>query len=167
MISSDPRVPFLVLGPFGTGKTLILAAATSALLCNPRNHILVCTHQHQCANSIYHILVAQKYSTNPDAIMRLVPNEDIAQYIEGDGVVLMKDFKISDISQKRVVITTFLTAINLKQSMNQSSQSLIFSHFLIDEGAQTREPDALGAFAVVKKETKIVIVGDNQQVRFQ
>ena len=165
MISSDPRVPFLVLGPFGTGKTHILAAAASALLSNRENHILVCTHQHQCANSIYNILVAQKYATDPNAVMRLVPNEQTARFIEGDGVVLMKDFKISDVFQKRVVITTFLTATNIKQSMDQSSQSLIFSHILIDEGAQTREPEALGALAVVKKETKIVIVGDNRQVR--
>ena len=82
----------------------------------------------------------------------------------GDGVVLMKDFQMSDICQKRVIITTFLTATNLKQSMEQSSQPVVFSHILIDEGAQTREPEALGALAVVKQETKIVIVGDNQQV---
>ena len=35
MISSDPKVPFLVIGAFGTGKTHILAAAASALLCDP------------------------------------------------------------------------------------------------------------------------------------
>ena len=82
MISSDPKVPFLVMGPFGTGKTHILAAAVSALLCNPENRILVCTHQHQCANSIYRSL-QQMYS---NTVMRLVPNEKATNFIDGRGV---------------------------------------------------------------------------------
>ena len=159
MISSDPRIPFLVLGPFGTGKTHILAAAVSALLCNLRNHILVCTHLNQCADSIY----GRLSTTYSSAIMRLVPNEDAARHVQGSGVVLMKNVKISDILQKRVIVTTFLTAKNLKQ-FETPSQPLIFSHILIDEGAQTREPEALGALALAKQETKIVIVGDNKQV---
>ena len=161
MISSDPRIPFLVLGPFGTGKTHILAAAVSALLCNPRNHILVCTHQNQCADSIY-VRLSTIYSS---AIMRLVPkfNADAARHVQGSGVVSMKNVKISDILQKRVIVTTFLTAKNLKQ-FEIPSQPLTFSHILIDEGAQTREPEALGALALAKQETKIVIVGDNKQV---
>ena len=165
MVYSDPRVPFLVLGPFGTGKTHILAAAVSALLCNPENRILVCTHQNQCANSIYHSLHnhSQKYS---NTIMRLVPNQQAAIYIRGghEGVVLMKDVQISDIYQKRVIVTTFLTATNLRQKEAMCGKPLIFSHILIDEGAQTREPEALGALAVTKQDTKVVIVGDNKQV---
>ena len=166
MISSDPRVPFLVLGPFGTGKTHILAAAVSALLRNPENRILVCTHQNQSANSIYHSLLyhSREYS---HTIMRLVPNEQAALYISRgrEGVVLMRDVEISDILyQKRVIVTTFLTATHLKQKEAFIHKPLIFSHILIDEGAQTREPEAIGALAVAKPETKVVIVGDNKQV---
>ena len=164
MTSSDPRVPFVVLGPFGTGKTHILAAAVAALLCNRQNHILVCTHQNQCANSIYESL--QKFSPQySNVIMRLVPNQQAASYIHGEGVVLMKYLDISSLNEKRIIITTFLTAKNLK-SFETSSQTLKFSHILIDEGAQTREPEAIGALAVAKPETKIVIVGDNKQVGF-
>ena len=161
MISSDPRVPFLVLGPFGTGKTHILAAAVSALLCDPNSHILVCTYQHQCANSIYKLLISKHKN-----IMRLVPNMQGIKYTEREalGVKLLRDVKVHDILQKRVIVTTFLTATNLKQQEYQSHQRLRFSHILIDEGAQAREPESLGALAVVKKETKIVIVGDNKQV---
>lgn len=162
MTSSDLRVPFLVLGPFGTGKTHILAAAVAVLLCNPQNRILVCTHQHQCANSIYHNLhkFSHQYSNH---IMRLVPNEQAADFVRGEGVVLMKNLNTSKINEKRVIITTFLTATNLK-SFETPSEPLTFSHVLIDEGAQAREPEAIGALAVAKQETKIVIVGDNKQV---
>ena len=163
MISSDPRVPFLVLGPYGTGKTHILKAAVSALLCNPHNKILVCTHQHQCANGIYETL----FEKHPNDIIRLVPNENAISHIQESkhgGVVLMKNPRYCNIIfRKRVVITTFLTATNLCQ-LDTMGRPLTFSHILIDEGAQTREPEALGALSVVKQETKIVIVGDNKQV---
>ena len=163
MISSDPRVPFLVLGPFGTGKTHILVAAVSALLCNLDlgKHILICTHQHQCANSIYQEL----YRKYPNDILRLIPNQQALRYIHmgQQGVLLMKEVRDRTFHE-RVVVTTFLTATNLHEMRDTSNCPMTFSHILIDEGAQTREPEALGALAVVKPETKIVIVGDNRQV---
>ena len=163
MISSNPRVPFLVLGPFGTGKTRLLAAAASALVCDPKSHVLVCTYQHQCADSIYGILF-QKYNLK---VMRLVPSERIANKIEHGkgGIMLMRDVRPADIAKKRVVVTTFLTATNLRQKEIKHQQNLHFTHILIDEGAQAREPESLGALAVVKEDTKIVIVGDHKQVR--
>ena len=163
MISSDPRVPFLVLGPFGTGKTRILAAAASALLCDPKSHILICTYQHQCANSIYKML----YKIYHSKIMRLVPSQRIANKVcyGEDGVALIGQVRVKDMVKKRVVVTTFLTATNLQVLEIKSNEHLYFSHILIDEGAQAREPESLGALAVVKEETKIVIVGDHKQVR--
>ena len=162
MISYNPQLPFLVMGPFGTGKTHVLAAAISALLCNPQNHILVCTHQNQCADSIYRSLQTHSMM-HSKAAMRLVPNEDAARHIQGGCVRLMRNVTASELTQKRVIVTTFLTALNLKQ-FETNNQALAFSHILIDEGAQSREPEALGALAVANKETKIVIVGDNKQV---
>ena len=163
MISSDARVPFLVLGPFGTGKTQILVAAVSALLCDPKSHILVCTYQHQCANYIYKYLI----SKNHKRVMRLVPKMQGGRYTKREylGVIQMKDVTIHDLVKSKVIVTTFLTATNLR-NFETDHQSLHFSHILIDEGAQAREPESVGALAVVKKETKVVIVGDNKQVSF-
>ena len=162
MISTDSRVPFLVRGAFGTGKTRIIAAFASALLCDPSSHILICTYQHQCADSIYTLLY-KKYRSK---IMRLVPNPQIARFIQygQDGVELISRVKLAKIERKRVIVTTFLTATNLRQLEIDSHKQLYFSHILIDEGAQAREPESLGALAVVKPETKIVIVGDHKQV---
>ena len=164
MISSDPKVPFLVLGPFGTGKTHILVAAVSALLCDRYSRILICTHLHQCANNIYTSL----YRKYHNKIMRLVPNEQVARHVQygQDGVALMNRVKLADIARKQVVVTTFLTATNLRKK-EINGEWLEFSHILIDEGAQAREPESLGALAVVKPETKIVIVGDHKQVSLQ
>ena len=174
MISSDPRVPFLVIGPFGTGKTRILAAAVSALLCDPKSRILVCTNQHQCANSIYKIL----FNNYCHCMMRLVPNQQAAKGVRNDimdhiatkqitnkqlGVYLPHEASFDVMLKKKVIVTTFLTATNLKKK-ERRNQQLHFSHILIDEGAQAREAESLGALAVVKEETKVVIVGDHKQV---
>ena len=163
MISSNPRVPFLVLGPFGTGKTHLLAAAASVLVCDPKSRVLVCTYQHQCANSIYDILF-KKYTQR---VMRLVPSETIAEYVKcgKSGIMLMRDVTPADIAKKSVTITTFLTATNLHQKEIKHRQNLHFTHILIDEGAQAREPELYGALAIAKEDTKIVIVGDHKQVK--
>ena len=97
--------------------------------------------------------------------MRLVPNDQVSGQIHKgkDGVALINNITITDIIKKRVVVTTFLTATNLKQK-EIYGQQLEFSHILIDEGGQAREPESIGALAVVKEETKIVIVGDHMQV---
>ena len=163
MISSNPKLPFLVWGPFGTGKTHVLAAAVSALFCDRHNHILVCAHQHLCADSIYRSLQTHYQSVSRHAI-RLVPNEIKAnqvQVYEGGLVMSTTNITIADLKKNAVVVTTFLTALNLK---HLDCTGLHFSHIIIDEGAQSREPEALGALGVAAEDTKIVIVGDNKQV---
>ena len=66
----------------------------------------------------------------------------------------MSQVRINDLARKRVVVTTFLTATNLKRLEVNSPRQLYFSHILIDEGAQAREPESLGALAVVKEQNK-------------
>jgi len=47
----DSSVPFLVTGPFGTGKTRLLAAAAVKFLENPQNRVLICTSHLQSADA--------------------------------------------------------------------------------------------------------------------
>ena len=165
MISSNPNLPYLVLGPFGTGKTHVLAAAVSVLFRNHHNHILVCTHQNQCADSIYRSLQELSGNVAKHAI-RLVPTMEAARQVrihDGGCIILMRDVSASILNENAVVVTTFQTALNLK-GLESPGNSLEFTHILIDEGAQSREPEAIGALAIATKYTKIVIVGDNKQV---
>ena len=59
-----------------------------------------------------------------------------------------------------VVVTTFLTAHNIQSVVGKN----VFTHILIDEGAQTREPETIAPLSMANGCTKIVIAGDNQQV---
>ena len=59
-----------------------------------------------------------------------------------------------------VVVTTFLTAL----SVNQTVGSNFFTHILLDEAAQVREPEAVGPLCMANQNTRIVIAGDDRQV---
>jgi len=41
-----------------------------------------------------------------------------------------------------------------------------FTHILLDEGAQTREPEVIAPLSMAGKNTKIVIAGDQNQAGF-
>lgn len=64
-----------------------------------------------------------------------------------------------------MVVTTFLTALYLKDKVNKEGTALKFTHIIIDEGAQSREPEALGAVVLATSSTCLIVAGDNQQVR--
>ena len=66
-----------------------------------------------------------------------------------------------DLLQSRLVVTTFLSTIRL-----HSYKPLPYTHILIDEGAQSREPEAVAPLGLADKHTKIVIAGDHMQVYF-
>ena len=44
--------PVLLIGPFGTGKTLTLAKSVISLLSEPSNRILICTHSNRSVFNI-------------------------------------------------------------------------------------------------------------------
>ena len=160
ILNTRPEVPHLVLGPFGTGKTHLVVAAVLNLLQNSANRVLVCTHLNKGADSIYSKLQETEKRNTNTSVLRLVPGTHTkVNILPGGKIMGPKEVNIHILQPFRAIITTFLTALNL------GSKQLNFTHILIDEGAQSREAEALGAFVVARSSTKVVIVGDNKQVR--
>jgi len=58
-------------------------------------------------------------------------------------------------------VTTFINTQQLLQLRVRP-----FTHILIDEGAQSREPEAVAPLSLADKHTKIVIAGDHMQVKY-
>ena len=168
MLSCETQAPYLLLGPFGTGKTYVLAAFIEQLLMSgSRNRILICTHQDTGADKLYRSL-----QENIDGIhlqaLRLVPDafetrRNFALLQPYSCKAVCQD-EVQHLTQWKVIVTTFLTAITIKDKLIKEKASLHFSHIVIDEGAQSREPEALGALALAKQNTRIVIAGDHRQV---
>ena len=167
MLSCNPDAPYLVLGPFGTGKTHILAAAIVKLLEDPSNKLLVCTHHNRCANGLYKTLqksIGMDQTFNE--VICLVPTEDaLKQDIpEPYSCGIASKLTMGEIAYWPAFITTFITALHLREVEDRNQTCFAFTHILIDEGAQSREPEAMGALVMANSSTRIVVVGDNQQV---
>lgn len=156
ILNCSPEAPVLVTGPFGTGKTRLLAqAAYEILKKSPNNRVLVCAHHQASADTFVEILGEAIESCE---MIRVIPNDshhsptrnrydhlfvpkhDLPHSLEDSGI--------------RLVITTLGTLVYRSK----------FSHILIDEGAQTREPETIGAFRFAHKWTKIIVAGDHMQV---
>ena len=168
MLSCNPGAPCLVLGPFGTGKTHVLAAAIGKLLEDPSNKLLVCTHLNRCADGLYKTL--QKHIGFPQTlgqVVRLVPNEEGLRHLripEPYSCRVANIDAMTDINYWPAIVTTFITALHLKEMAAGQGMVFNFTHIFIDEGAQSREPEALGALVMAESSTRIVVVGDHQQV---
>ena len=159
MLSCESAAPYLLLGPFGTGKTYLLAAVVTKLIDSRRmqNRILVCTHRRRGADCIYKTLQEKRIRK----VFRMVGGAEEAERLKwfGTSAVTPQDTAAANFS---VLVTTFGVAGNLVESVREGL--ICFSHILIDEGAQCPEPEALGALVLAKDSTKVIIVGDNQQV---
>ena len=162
MMACDNSAPFLLTGPFGTGKTRVLAAAAINFLKNHNNRVLICTSHLQSADAYIDKYFGPMVKNN-EMPRNLTPVRLVGKDYKyhGDYYYLVKTIHDrNEIIRSSLIVTTFLTApqlINLKMKH--------FTHILIDEGAQTREPEAVAPLGLANNSTKIVIAGDHLQVR--
>ena len=161
--------PFLLSGPFGTGKTYILAAAAHCFFKQGREdhsfvRIFVGTQQHVAAQKFLECFVDIMLPHDDIDIARVVPDSyhmkssDMKEY-----TWTASDFRSSLASFKRqhlcLVIATCMTSMQLGRLLPGS-----FTHLLLDEGANLREPEGIIPLQLADPNTKIVIAGDHHQV---
>lgn len=124
--------------------------------------ILVCTQQHKAATAFI-VCFHNFYVTSiPQAYVARVTDRDIKSKYSKRLENFKMDYQHNPPSKSRpyLVVTTCLTARHLRQLQPK----LFFTHILLDEGAQMREPEAVVPFNLADMNTKIVIAGDKQQV---
>ena len=160
--------PVLIAGPFGTGKTRVLAIAAhcffqESVSKKKRLAILVCTQQHTSADAylaMYNELAIQEEELT---IFRLVPKhtprkskytKTVDKFKEDMGRNSFRSL------QRYLIITTCLTAKQIADIL----PSWFFTHIFLDEGAQMREPEAVAPLSMATPSTKLVIAGDRYQV---
>ena len=169
--------PSIVTGPFGTGKSHLLAAAAywlfhNSLVTKKPSRILVCTQQRESADSfffLYHGIMAKEKDANVFIVREYgYQNRKLKRWY-----ISINNFKIavekllkkdSDGVENFLVIMPCLTAPKLRRA--EFLPLDFFTHIFIDEGGQMREPEALAPLSMASDETKIVIAGDPWQVKF-
>ena len=170
MMFNDSNAPLLILGPFGTGKTRLLAVGTYNFIeygrqcCPPQAvRVIVCCHHQISADTFLdrYFEVMKDW----DTVVIRVTRANYAKSKYANCYLPVGQFKsnVREIIGNKylVVVTTFLTAHNIQSFVGNN----VFTHILIDEGAQTREPETIAPLSMANRHTKIIIAGDNQQVR--
>ena len=166
--------PVLITGPFGAGKTRLLASATYFFLQEGKRNrqvtrVLVCAHHQASADTFlecyFGLMVTDDDHPWRVNLTRLTSkdyhhrSDKYSQWYQ----TLLEFRRRASYYAKRyqlLIITTFLTSLHLRELF----PSGFFTHILMDEGAQAREPEAVASFCLATNNTKIVIAGDPAQV---
>ena len=132
--------PILLNGAFGTGKSRLLALSARYFQSTQSGHpvrVLVCTQQRLSADKFLEYYLETWVGGQKGAVF--VIRDGYQQFDRlkySDYYITSKEFKWN--SENVLVITTCLTAPHLR-FLRQG----YFTHILIDEGSQMREPEAV------------------------
>jgi serine/threonine protein kinase len=177
IIASTPASgpPVLIAGPFGTGKTRVLAIAAHYFLQKSvqdgnRLAILVCTQQHVSADAFLRMYTDLTPGKEDITIIRLIP-----KYYPQRNNFMKRFYRTVDTFRKDMernshrnrlrylIVSTCLTAKRIGE-YPPVLPSWFFTHIFLDEGAQMREPEAVAPLCLADENTKLVIAGDKFQV---
>lgn len=162
ILRCPPSVPFLLTGPFGTGKTrLIVRAAYEVLLATPHTRVLISVHHNQTASTYiddYFGKIASPGNLLFNVVARVVSTAKRIPNSRYSNLYLT--YNDPDVQNCRVVITTCTVAGMLARVL----PSGMFTHIFVDEAAQPVEPEAVMPLSMAGPETRIVLAGDHLQV---
>lgn len=169
MLSVSTKAPVLLLGPFGTGKTHVLAcAAAAAVVSDPDAKVLIATHRDNSADKFIskYFGTIESTKTLPPTVapIRIVTKgigdelENRPYFFRFNDPIITKEL----LDERRIVVTTFLTALHFASAKKVPRG--YFTHILIDEGTQTCEPETIAPLMFADERTKIIIAGDHLQV---
>ena len=151
------KAPVLIVGSFGTGKTRLLARTAYQLHCNNKRHrILVCAHHQKSVDTFIENYFGEILDS--DRVVRLVPNKEYKIINEKFHKYYKTIEQLCNDNLPKIVVTTYSSSFQLLKYKG------LFTHILLDEGAQTREPESIIPLCLAKRNTQIVITGDHKQV---
>ena len=178
IVSCPSDVPFILSGPFGSGKTRVLACAAyyfASVKHEEPARIMICAHHQESTETFVHAYFGRLFKKTPKLsqqiqLIHIVRGESAKRY--GTYSHLYKsvsefqewwDKRLYDPSKPLIVIATYMNSLSLYELLQVPAYGF-FTHFLLDEAAQVREPEAIASLALATRDAKIVMAGDNLQV---
>ena len=175
------KIPTLISGPFGCGKTETLVSAAKFLISSyPDVRILIATRTHSCANiyieklnSLCHSMsLLSSNSKKKPILFRFMPTDIDVRL---DNRVVTPFFKIDSHAYQmptpeefvkcNIIVSTSISSFELHALRKLVNVPLLFTHIFIDESAQIIEPETCIPLVLASAETKIVFAGDIYQTR--
>lgn len=163
ILNCPSSAPFLLTGPFGTGKTRVIVRATyEVLLAAPHARVLVSVHHNQTATTYIDDYFGKMALSrrNPlfNTVTRVVSTEK--RIPNSRFSCLYLTWNDPNVQNMRVVISTCTVAGMLAEILPVGH----FTHIFVDEAAQPVEPEAVMPLSMAGPETCIVLAGDHLQV---
>ena len=159
------KAPVLVIGSFGTGKTRLLArTAYQILQCDRNSRVLICAHHQSSADAFIENYFGKMHANGwYTKALRLVPTPNYnCNPVYALHYSTSKKLSKERLEKVHLVVTTFSTSLHLFGNVHKG----FFTHILLDEGAQSREPESIAPLCLADRNTKIVIAGDHKQVSY-
>ena len=173
-VFAEPKAPVIVAGSFGTGKTRMLAQAAFQIFIaqhDQQPRVLVCAHHQASANSfLINCFIPMKEKEGWRAnVVRMMPRNRIKQMNKEYQPYCSTAYQVANrLHTIGLVVSTFGTTLQLAEELIKRNGTLDgktwFTHILIDEGAQTREPETITPLSLCGENTVIAIAGDHKQV---
>ncbi|OWF53235.1 helicase with zinc finger domain 2-like [Mizuhopecten yessoensis] len=163
--------PFVMYGPFGTGKTETIAQAAMVLLKEkPSARILICAQSNSAADLYILKHLGPFLKKHPKIKLRRIyfkerrintVNRDVKPFC-----LLTPDCSAfglptrEDIEHHQIVIVTLATSLVLTNLGLHGH----FSHVFIDEAAQALEVETIMPLSLCNEKTCVVLAGDHKQI---
>ena len=171
ILLSESVLPVIIAGPFGTGKTFLLAQAAEYLVNYSKHcHILICTLTNSAANVYLEHFHKRIPSDHNCKILRLVyEGQMVARFprhlhkyclFESPNHQRFCYPSESHARHYQIIVTTVISSRQLLK-LNMTGH---FTHIFIDEAAQMIVPAVAMALSLASNTTKVVLAGDHMQV---
>lgn len=171
ILDSSSALPILVAGPFGTGKTRLLARAAYEILREGNRRVLICAHHQASVDTFVEYFGEMEIYRLHYGMIRVIANNSYHSEVRTKyGKSFFKtrhQLTQTDFESNRLVLTTYSTAARLFSKIPGETHEMkrrFFTDILLDEGAQSREPETIGPLCLAGRSTRIVIAGDHCQV---
>ena len=177
IVSCSSTVPFILSGPFGSGKTRVLACAAFYFVFEKHSsepaRILICAHHQQSTETFIHAYfgnLMKKCSSVKLQVVHIVRGKHEKRGKFSEFYKTIPEFKRwcesgeYNASRPIIVISTYMNSLSLYEILQVPGYGF-FTHFLLDEAAQVREPEAIAPLSMGTQNAKIVLAGDYFQVK--
>ena len=174
LLSYRNAPPIVIKGMFGTGKTQLLAKVAYCvtkygILHKHPVRVLICAHHQATADLFVENYFGPMFLKHDIEVVRLTSKRYSYNRSQFNSVYQTSQDYVSKyikqelpLPQYLVLVTTFLTAPSLL-GIDRFKEGA-FTHILLDEGSQVREPEAIAPLSLAGPDTKLVIAGDSCQV---
>ena len=171
ILLSESILPVVIVGSFGTGKTILLSQAAEYLIKYSKYcHILICTLTNSAAN-VYLEYFNKRIPSDCDCkILRLVYKgrmitvitRHLHRYCLSDSHSNQRFCYPSESEARKYHI--IITTVGMAQELLKLNLTGHCTHIFIDEAAQMTVPEVMMALSLASSTTKVVMAGDHMQV---